>query len=338
MSARESLSRREFVRGLALAGTLGLDGLRPEPVAAEPPAETATLRLVKIPSICQAPQYVAGELLKAEGFTDVHYVRKEGALGITGALASGEADINNHFVAPTIIRVEAGDPIVILGGLHIGCFELFGTDRVRSIRDLKGRTVAVLEIGSAQHVFLSTMAAHVGLDPGRDINWVTHRPAESMQLLAEGKIDAFLGFPPEPQELRARNIGRVVVNSTRDRPWSQYFCCMMVGNRDFVRKHPVATKRALRAILKANSLCALEPERAARYLVDKGFTARVDHALQTLRDIPYGQWRQYDPEDTVRFYALRLHEAGLIKISPQKVIAQGTDWRFLNELKKELKG
>ncbi|HEV8640681.1 MAG TPA: ABC transporter substrate-binding protein [Methylomirabilota bacterium] len=335
---RESLSRREFVCGLALAGTAGLHGLRPEPVAAEPPPETARLRLIKIPSVCQAPQYVAGELLQAEGFTDVQYVQKAGALGITEALASGEADINNHFVAPSIIRVEAGDPIVILGGLHIGCFELFGTDRVRTIRDLKGKTVAVLEIGSAQHVFLSTMAAHVGLDPRRDINWVTHRPAESMRLFAEGKVDAFLGFPPEPQELRARKIGHVVVNSTRDRPWSQYFCCMMVGNREFVRKHPVATKRALRAILKANSLCALEPERAARYLVDKGFTQRVDYALQALKNIPYGQWREYDPEDTVRFYALRLHEAGMIKLSPPKIIAQGTDWRFLNELKKELKG
>ena len=57
-----------------------------------------------------------------------------------------------------------------------------------------------------------------------------------------------------------------------------------------------------------------------------------------MQEVPYGKWREYDPEDTVRFYALRLHEAGMIKSSPQKIIAQGTDWRFLNELKKELKG
>ena len=49
-------------------------------------------------------------------------------------------------------------------------------------------------------------------------------------------------------------------------------------------------------------------------------------------------WRDYDPEDTLRFYALRLNEIGMIKSSPQKIIAQGTDWRFLRELKKELKG
>jgi NitT/TauT family transport system substrate-binding protein len=158
-----------------------------------------------------------------------------------------------------------------------------------------------------------------------------------MQLLAEGKIDGFVGFPPEPQELRAKGIGHVVVNSSTDRPWSQYFCCMILGNREFVRKHPVATKRALRAILKAADLCASEPERAARTLVDRGFAPRYDYALQTMKDVPYAKWRSFDPEDTMRFYSLRLHEAGMIKSTPQKLIAEGTDWRFLNELKKELK-
>jgi NitT/TauT family transport system substrate-binding protein len=129
----------------------------------------------------------------------------------------------------------------------------------------------------------------------------------------------------------------VVVNSGLDRPWSQYFCCMVVGHREFVRKHPVAAKRALRAILKATDVCALEPERAARALVDKGLVKNYDYAVQTMQEVPYNRWREYDPEDTVRFYALRLHEIGLIKSTPQKVIAQGTDWRFFNELKKELK-
>ena len=160
-----------------------------------------------------------------------------------------------------------------------------------------------------------------------------------MRLLAEGKIDAYMGFPPEPQQLRAKKIGHVVVNSMMDKPWSQYFCCMVGANREFVRKHPVATKRALRAILKAADICAREPERVARFLVDKGYTSHYEYALQTMKDMhmAYGAWREYDPEDTVRFYALRLHEAGMIKSSPQKIIAQGTDWRFLRELKKEMK-
>ena len=181
------------------------------------------------------------------------------------------------------------------------------------------------------------MLAHVGLNAGQDVELVQLPPAESISLLAERKIDGFMAFPPEPLELKERKIGRVLVDTLADRPWSQYFCCMMSANRGFVRKHPVATRRALRAFLKAADVCALEPERAARFAVENGYTARYDHALQTMKALPYGNWRTVDPTDTVRFFAVRLHEAGMIKSSPQKVIAQGTDWRFLNDLKRELK-
>jgi NitT/TauT family transport system substrate-binding protein len=337
----EGWSRREFLSTAALAGTGALLGLHRNLDAAEPPPETAKLKLIQAPTICQAAQFMAEELLRHEGFTNVQYIKKPGAKWIETALASGEADINMHFNARLIMRVEAGDPIVILAGGHLGCFELFGTDRVRAIRDLKGKTVAVLELEAPQHAFIATMAAHVGLDPRKDINWVTQPPAESMRQLTEGKIDAFLGFPPQPQQLKAMKAKsiNVVVNSMVDRPWSQYFCCMVAANREFVRKHPVATKRALRAILNASDLVDREPQRTARFLVDRGFTENYGHALQALTEMKmaFTAWREYDPEDTLRFYALRLHEIGMIKSSPQKIIAQGTDWRFLRELKKEMK-
>jgi len=129
----------------------------------------------------------------------------------------------------------------------------------------------------------------------------------------------------------------VLVSTTDDHPWSQYFCCLLAGSRDYVRNHPVATKRVLRAILKAADLCANEPIRVAQRLVERGFADRYDYALETLQEVHYDRWRDYDVEDTVRFYALRLRDVGLIKSSPQKIIAEGTDWRFLNELKRELK-
>ena len=334
----EGWTRRRFLGGLTVAGAAGLLDLHAGPVAAAPPPETTRLRLMRRPTICTAPEYLAEEFLWGEGFTEVQYVQTTGGAGTSKALASGEADISMAFSGPLLLRMDAGDPIVCMAGVHIGCFELFGTERVRSIRDLKGKTVAVQELGSGHHVFIASMAAYVGLDPRQDIHWVIHPPAEAKRLLADGTIDAYLGFPPEPQEMREKQIGHVVVNSTVDRPWSQYFCCMVAGNREFVSQHPVAAKRALRAILKATDVCALEPERAARFLVDEGYTPRYDYALQTLQEIPYAKWREYDPEDTVRFYALRLHEAGMLKSTPQKLIAQGTDWRFLTELKKELKG
>jgi NitT/TauT family transport system substrate-binding protein len=182
------------------------------------------------------------------------------------------------------------------------------------------------------------MMAYVGMDPRKDATWVEGvTQAETVRLFVDGKADAFLGFPPQPQELRARKVGRVIVNTTQDRPWSHYFCCMLAGRRDFVRSNPVATRRALRAILKATELCAREPERAARYMVDKGYGSSYAIALEVVKDVSYGAWRAFDPEATLRFYALRLHEVGMIKMTPQKILAQGSDFRFLNELKRELK-
>ncbi|HEY1334406.1 MAG TPA: ABC transporter substrate-binding protein [Myxococcaceae bacterium] len=289
-------------------------------------------------SLCLAPQYVAETLLRSEGFTDVQYVSPHGPAGLYQTLNSGEADIGNDFAPLVVIHLDRGDPLVALAGVHVGCFELFGSSRVRTIRDLKGKTVGVRGLETPPHAFLVSMLTHVGLDPGKDVAWTTHPSEESMRLLARGEIDAFMGFPPEPQRLRAKKIGHVVVNSSVDRPWSQYFCCMAVANREFARKYPVAAKRALRAMLKAADVCAREPDRAARTLVDQGVTASYDDAIRTMKDVVYTRWREYDPEDTLRFYALRLHEAGMIKSSPHKIIAQGTDWRFLNELKKELKG
>jgi hypothetical protein len=138
--------------------------------------------------------------------------------------------------------------------------------------------------------------------------------------------------PPETTRLRIAQQPSICVAP-------QFIVTELLKAEGFTdKKHPIATKRALRAILKGADPCSLEPERAARTLVDDGFTPRYDYALQTMKDLPYNKWRVYDPEDSVRFYALRLREAGMIKSSPQKLIAQGTDWRFPNELKKELKG
>jgi NitT/TauT family transport system substrate-binding protein len=330
-------NRRRFLATLSATGAAALiHGSNSSAQEAAP--ETTKIRLAKISGICIAPQYVADELLRAEGFTDIRHVPTDAGVPAALSLARGEVDFTANFAPALMITIDAGEPITILGGEHIGCFELFAREGIRSIRDLKGKAVGVQGLGSSQHVFVSSIAAHVGLNPARDIQWITSSSSRPMELFAEGKIDAFLGFPPEPQELRARNIGRVIFNSAMDRPWSQYFCCMLAGHRDYVRKHPVATKRVLRAILKAADLCITQPEQVAQRIVDAGFTPRYDYALQTLREIPYQRWRDYDAEDTIRFYSLRLREAGMIRATPNKIIADGTDLRFWNELRRELKG
>ena len=230
-----------------------------------------------------------------------------------------------------------GEPITILAGMHVGCFELFGNESIRNIADLKGKTVGVTGSG-VERPYVHVRHGRAYRARPRQRHPLGHQPiAHAGELFADGKIDAFLGFPPEPQDLRARRIGHVVVNSAVDRPWSQYFCCMLAGNSEFcaeasgrdqtrVAGHPEG-RRSLR---HRTGECRATARRWRLH-------PRYDYALQTLSELPYDKWREYDPEDTLRFYALRLHEVGFIKSSPQKIIAEGTDWRFLNELKRELK-
>jgi NitT/TauT family transport system substrate-binding protein len=329
-------TRRRFLTTAALAGAAGLVRA-PRLLAAERALETTSVRLQKSAALCIAPVYVVEGLLRAEGFTDIRYVDFSDPTAAIKAAARGEIDFVLNYAVNYLAAIDAGEPITLLAGVHVGCFELFGGEGIRSIADLKGKSVGVQALGSTGNLLVTMMAAHVGLDPAKDIHWVTDPSVKPIELFVQGKIDAFLGFPPEPQDLRARQIGKVIVSSAVDRPWSQYFCCMVAGNRDYIQRYPVATKRVLRAILKATDLCATDPASVARQLVDGGFTRRYDYALQTLSENSYDKWREYDAEDTVRFYALRLRDVGLIKSSPQKIIVDNSDWRFLDELKRELK-
>jgi NitT/TauT family transport system substrate-binding protein len=309
----------------------------PENSYSQAPPEVRNVRFVHTPAICVAPQYLAEEMLRLEGFSDVEYVDIPTTRTLT-LLEDGRADMTMGGAPDVVAALDASRRVLPLAGIHAGCYELFVNAAIASVKDLKGRKVAITTEDSTERLFISSMVAYVGVNP-RDIHWVTaNSSAEAMDTFVAGKADAFLGFAPQPQELRARKIGRVILDTRQDRPWSQYFCCMLSARRDFVEKYPIATRRALRAILKAVDVCAQEPQKAASYLSAKGYETRNDVALEVLAGLPYRRWRDADPEDTLRFHALRLHEGGMIKSTPQKLIAQGTDWRFLNEVKRELKG
>jgi NitT/TauT family transport system substrate-binding protein len=339
---RSRQSRRDFLSTLSAASAAGILGARTS-LADEPPPEVTTIRIQREEfdnPICLAPEFVAEELLRTEGFTEVQYVVTRNGPAFTQAFERGDIDFGFMFAPGAVRRLDDGVPITVVAGVHPGCFELFVHEPIQTITDLKGRRVGVPDRrGAPPQLYVSIMAAHVGIDPEKDIEWITTDDiASPMELFVGGEIDAYLTFVTDVPKLRSRKIGRSILNMALDKPWSQYFCCLWVGNADFVREHPVATKRALRAILKATDQCRTEPEGAVRGLVERGFI-KLDHAgaLQVLNEIPWASWRELDPEDSMRFYGLWMHEFGQLDATPNQLIAAGTDWRFLNELKRELK-
>jgi NitT/TauT family transport system substrate-binding protein len=327
------LSRREWLRATTASAIAFLGS---EARAADPPPETRRIRIQDAPAACFAPLFIAEALLKAEGFSEVEYVKASLTPGLTATLAAGQVDIVQDDAAGYLMHLDAGSPLVVLGGIHTGCWELLAQHSIRSLLQLKGRRVAAPERSSRQ-AFLKAMLASVGLDPARDVVWVDLEPAETMRQFEAGQVDAMLGFMPEPQELRARGIGHVLISTLTDRPWSQYFCCLAAATRDFVRRNPIATKRALRALVKATDLCASQPELAARTMLARAVWPDQDRLLEAVKEIGFRKWRDFNPDDTMRFWALRLREMGIIKGDPKALVARGTDWRFIAEIKRELK-
>ena len=151
----------------------------------------------------------------------------------------------------------------------------------RSIAGLKGKTVGwstrlcIIQTLGEPHGEVSSALIHTTISVGwRDSD------TDPMTFSLIGK--SMPSWPPRPRRRNSATARSDIRSSTAstDRPWSQYFCCMLIGRTEFVQKYPIATKRVVRAILKATDLCANEPERMARLMVERGFTPRYDYALQ----------------------------------------------------------
>ena len=186
-------TRRRLLTTLSMAGAAGLVRA-PRALAAEGALETTSVRLSNGRGICVSPQWIAEKLLRAEGFTDIRYVEiPAGAVPV--AIGRGEIDFTMNYATTLAAAIDRGEAIIVLAGVHVGCFELFGNKGIRSITGLKGKTVGVQALGHSDHLFVSVMAAHVGLDPVNEIHWITSQSPTPAELFVDGRIDACLGTP-----------------------------------------------------------------------------------------------------------------------------------------------
>jgi NitT/TauT family transport system substrate-binding protein len=349
---RRELLRRTLAVGATITGAGLLAACDPRPASTEtsssaslPPPETTTVRWVSPPP-CD-PLWIAKDYLLEEGFRDVQLVRLPPTT--TEWLTADKADFNTGGY-PSLIaaNVDAGLPIVALAGIHPGCFELFATPSIATIRDLRGKTIAVnaKNVSDQFYTFFAILLAYVGVDPRTEVNFIEVPPdsAALRDAFLDGRSQAFIAPAASGPLLRRnpRNPGKVILDTTMDKPWSQYYCCNLVANRNWVRKYPIATKRFTRAILRAMDVVAKDKPRAAREYVAGGFNSTtaspIDEEItnEIIRDLSY-DWREIDAEETLRFFTLRLADAKLIKSTPQQIIAQGSDFAFMREQRTALK-
>ncbi len=299
------------------------------------PPETTAIRIAG-PTGCDPWTWLADDFLKEEGFTDVKVIAQPDSV-LKGTTDIGVNYSNNH-----VARVNGGQSIVALGGTHVGCIELWALPGINSIRDLRGKRVVAGKQDPLLDNFYGlwvSLLTSVGVDPSEVAFTFSDDPTKSeIDFFIEGKSDATLAAVTQGALLHAnpKNPGKQIFDMTVDKPWSQYFCCLLVANRDWVNANPNAAKRATRAVLRAIDYGAKDRQRAVAIAVEKKVTQDPKILLEAIKDLPY-DWREYDPTETLRFYALRFADAKLLKKTPTQIIADGTDFAFFHQMQKELK-
>lgn len=299
------------------------------------PPETTTIRIAG-PTGCDPWTWLAEDFMKEEGFTEVKLVNTP------QSLIKGESDLSVGYGNYLAAHIDAGSPFVVLGGTHVGCVELWAKPGINTIRDLKGKTLVVGKKDPLVDIFYGifvTMLTSVGVDLA-DVKFIELNDpnANEIDYFVNGTSDATLTAVTQGAALRAnpKNPGKQIFDTAMDKPWSQYYCCNLVTNRNWLKANPNAAKRATRAVLRAIDYGAKDRPRAVQIAADKKVTQNPQRLLEAIKDLPY-EWRDYDPEETLRFYSLRLADAKLIKKTPTQIIAEGTDFAFFRRMQKELK-
>jgi NitT/TauT family transport system substrate-binding protein len=300
-----------------------------------PPLETTSIRLAA--GACDSAIFGAERFLREEGFTDVQFTDVATATAIT----AGNAHIGNAFPQAFFNSVESGPKVVALGGLHPGCVELWAQPGISSVKDLKGRSITVTSkaLPNLQYTYLAMALKQAGVDP-KDVNFVVQADADTLKLYLDGKSDAVFVATTGAAALKANpaNKGRLIYSQVMDEPWKSNNCCFIIASESWYRANPIAAKRAMRAIYRTADTLPADRSDAAKLATDKGLFGGAP-ALANVREaanmVPL-DWRTYDLEKAVRFYAPLLTDVGVLKATTDDLL-KAVDLKIFKELSTELK-
>jgi NitT/TauT family transport system substrate-binding protein len=152
-------TRRGFLGGIAAAGATSLIRTR-WAEAADGPLETTTVRIQKPGSDCVSSLYIAEELLRSEGFTEIRYADPPYP-GAIGPVINGDVDFSPAYASQCVRAIDAGEPLMLLAGIMVGCFELFAREGIASVAELKGKSVGVGALARAADLDHSTGRARL---------------------------------------------------------------------------------------------------------------------------------------------------------------------------------
>src|SRR5262245_64556416 len=256
-------------------------------------AGSTSLTKVKVCYIgltCEPPIYVAYEkgFFTEEGL-DVELVKSDWD-SMRDGLGLGRFDATHTLIMYLLKPIEEGLDVKLTGGIHSGCLRVQASAKsnIKQIADLKGKRIGVSHMGAPPFLFASRVLAANGIDPKKDVEWITF-PSDAMELaIDKGQVDVVADAEPIGTLLLARDKVRKVVDQFADPPYSEEYCCVTAVNGAFARKNPKAAAAVTRALLKGAKWVAANKSAAAKLAVEKGYLASTPELnVEAIRDIKY---------------------------------------------------
>jgi NitT/TauT family transport system substrate-binding protein len=299
-----------------------------------PPPETTSIAITVAP--CDSAMFAAERFLREEGFTEVNI----GDRAALGEMTAGKAQLGSAFPMTFFAAAESGPKVICLGGLHTGCAEVWAQPGISSVKDLKGRNITVTSksLGNIPYAYFVMLLQQAGLDPAKDVNFVVQSDADPLRLYLDGKNDAVFVATTGAVTIKTNpaNKGKMINSQVMDQPWASTNCCFITASEQWYRANPIAAKRAMRAIYRTADALPADRGDAAKAATDKGLfggAAATANVREAANMVPL-DWRNYDVEKAVRFYAPLL--PGVLKASTDDLL-KALDLKIFKELSSELK-
>jgi len=278
---------------------------------------------------CEAPIFTAVEkgFFKEEGL-DVSLVKCDWK-NYKDVLALGGYDVTHHLVMYFLKPLEQGLDVKFTGGIHRGCLRVqaAASGPIRTVKDLRGKRIGVPGMGTPPFIFANRVLGANGIDPSKEISWLVFPAGELGLALDKGEVDAVANSEPIGSLLVAQGKVKNIADQAADMPYADEYCCAVIVNGKFLKKHPKMSAAATRALLKAAKWVETNPKAAAELSVKgKYLASTVDQntvAISHLRYIPSVSGAQ----TAVRLAAEEMKRAGMLKRTTD--VAQLADKAFV---------
>jgi NitT/TauT family transport system substrate-binding protein len=260
------------VAGRVLAGVITL-ALLVGCIASASAQKSRVVRVGYWGGTCEAPIYIAYEkgIFKKNGL-NVELLKLDPAV-FKESLATGKLDC--YQATPGDFKaMEQGLDIVLADGVHNGCIQAVAPagSRIKSVADLKGKTIGTEMVGGAPMAFLSMELLRQHIDPKSGVTWKVY-PAPQLSLALEKKeIDAFCTWDPFPAMAVRDQKARVFFSNTATKPYSENYCCYVGLNGKVARNEPKLARALVKSFAEAGDWIAKNPKRAAQISIDMKYT------------------------------------------------------------------